>query len=1180
MKLKKDVPSCPEIDASVPDITVPFLNNTNVKASGIVTFPVSVVDVHKKTHTADVVFAVVDLDYYDAILNNHACKVQFKLVHYNAANWETYFPNPLKDSTDDNAPEHLEDLYPNAATDFIANLLDITDPKQATVRTTPVAVEALPTIIQVTLSKYQSSVFTPDATFTGLSIPPIHIDTAPDLPAEIYSIPRPPRKDISDIVKRTLAAYERVGLHSKSTSCYSSPIIPIPKFAMVDGIKTLNTDEIRIAVDYNRSSINKYLLSPSHPIPLIKDIVEGLSKFTLFSDIDMMKAYRQVPIDADSSKLLSYVSVFGQYQPHSLPEGIRPACHIFQALMDQLFHDFILLGWLFVYFDNIWIGAESPEQLNDRIQMLLERCKKYNIKLGADKCTWCTDEVTCLGYIIRHNSIKIHPSRVSAIANLPAPTSKDQLHSFMGSLVQCAKYIANYSSLVAPLYSLLAKSATFTWEQSHQDIYEELKHMLSDLPSLTFPDPVNQQLILRTDASNIGIGGTLLQRDSNGVETIIAFCSQKLSTPATKWSTYELELYSIIYSLKQWQDILHGVNFIIETDHKNLTYLMDSDIPKVRRWISYMNSFDFVIFHIPGKLNIVSDMLSRLHPMVADTVTTSSDDPSITDEVILQSYIIPCHEGDGHCAHNSEQKTYEAVLNLLQAQKITVPRKYNLLKNIHEYIQQCSICQKEKANLQKLAKEYKSLSNFSSYSVVGLDSVGPFPVDIHGNKYVLVVRDHCDRMLKMFPIPDRTTEHYLYCLLNAIADWGIPRAIRTDNDKSFTSDLCKRFDALLNIKHTTTLPYTPTGNSIIERSNKDSIRRLRMLIQHHNILHSWSKFLPIISYVMNNAFCRTIGMQPYRLRYGDRYLHRYNQFVDLQLDDENLIQGDSSGLIESINDSLKLCYEIAQLTQNKEIYKLLCKNPLPDDTLKVGHYVVANQPDDIPPHKFAPRFRGPYKVVRIENSTISVKHVLTLKESNFDISHVKRFYCENENHALDAVKLDDNSFIISEVLDHRGDVNSRKSMEFLVKFTDDSLPDWISFNYIKGLKVFSQYCSSHQLSDLLLSDSDYQVKIKNQVKATLLKEREEKAQLLQDQKLQAKQAKQLVKEQNLLAKKQAKEKKKELKSIKDSSNSVEKANLNSNISVKKSKSKILKQKRKVPNFDIDYKKQFIPRVRK
>ena len=44
------------------------------------------------------------------------------------------------------------------------------------------------------------------------------------------------------------------------------------------------------------------------------------------------------------------------------------------------------------------------------------------------------------------------------------------------------------------------------------------------------------------------------------------------------------------------------------------------------------------------------------------------------------------------------------------------------------------------------------------------------------------------------------------------------------------------------------------------------------------------------------------------------------QFVDLHLDDDEIIKGDETGLIESINDSLKLCYEIAQLTQNKEIY--------------------------------------------------------------------------------------------------------------------------------------------------------------------------------------------------------------------------------------------------------------------
>ena len=56
-------------------------------------------------------------------------------------------------------------------------------------------------------------------------------------------------------------------------------------------------------------------------------------------------------------------------------------------------------------------------------------------------------------------------------------------------------------------------------------------------------------------------------------------------------------------------------------------------------------------------------------------------------------------------------------------------------------------------------------------------------------------------------------------------------------------------------------------------------------------------------------------------------------------------------------------------------------------------------------------------------------------------------------------------------------------MEFFVKikFEDDSVPDWISFNYIKGLKVFVSYCTQHQLPELLLSDSDYQSKLQSQI---------------------------------------------------------------------------------------------------
>jgi hypothetical protein len=52
-------------------------NDTSVRAQGIdraqgiITLPVHVKDLHHHSHTADVVFAAVDLDYFGAILNNH-----------------------------------------------------------------------------------------------------------------------------------------------------------------------------------------------------------------------------------------------------------------------------------------------------------------------------------------------------------------------------------------------------------------------------------------------------------------------------------------------------------------------------------------------------------------------------------------------------------------------------------------------------------------------------------------------------------------------------------------------------------------------------------------------------------------------------------------------------------------------------------------------------------------------------------------------------------------------------------------------------------------------------------------------------------------------------------------------------------------------------------------------------
>ena len=56
-------------------------------------------------------------------------------------------------------------------------------------------------------------------------------------------------------------------------------------------------------------------------------------------------------------------------------------------------------------------------------------------------------------------------------------------------------------------------------------------------------------------------------------------------------------------------------------------------------------------------------------------------------------------------------------------------------------------------------------------------------------------------------------------LLEVMAIMGIPAQIKTDNGPAYVSRKMKRFFAYYNIKHVTGIPYNPTGQAVIVRSN-------------------------------------------------------------------------------------------------------------------------------------------------------------------------------------------------------------------------------------------------------------------------------------------------------------------------------------------------------------------------
>ena len=95
---------------------------------------------------------------------------------------------------------------------------------------------------------------------------------------------------------------------------------------------------------------------------------------------------------------------------------------------------------------------------------------------------------------------------------------------------------------------------------------------------------------------------------------VIRFFSKALTGAQLNWHTREKECYGIFYGVELFEAELDGRYFILETDHKNLTYINATFVGKFLRWKLYLQDKNFSLEHVAGKVidESVPDALSRL----------------------------------------------------------------------------------------------------------------------------------------------------------------------------------------------------------------------------------------------------------------------------------------------------------------------------------------------------------------------------------------------------------------------------------------------------------------------------------------------------------------------------------------------------------------------------------------
>ncbi|GJZ04928.1 putative reverse transcriptase domain-containing protein [Tanacetum coccineum] len=154
---------------------------------------------------------------------------------------------------------------------------------------------------------------------------------------------------------------------------------------------------------------------------------------------------------------------------------------------------------------------------------------------------------------------------------------------------------------------LTQKGVKFDWGDKQEAAFQLLKQKLYSVPILALHEG-SKDFVVYCDASHKGLGVVLMQR-----EKVISYASRQLKIHEKNYTTHDLELGSVVFSLKLWRHYLYGTKCTVFTDHKSLQHILNQKELNMRqrRWLELLSDYDCEIRYHPGKANVVADALSR-----------------------------------------------------------------------------------------------------------------------------------------------------------------------------------------------------------------------------------------------------------------------------------------------------------------------------------------------------------------------------------------------------------------------------------------------------------------------------------------------------------------------------------------------------------------------------------------
>ena len=217
----------------------------------------------------------------------------------------------------------------------------------------------------------------------------------------------------------------------------------------------------------------------------------------------------------------------------------------FQRKLDQHFGQ---IEQVIVIADDIMVVGNQGNHRDHDVALtnLLEIARKSNIHLNYDKLAYKKTKVEFFGEMYTTDGCKPAQSKVTAIVEMPLPTSKKQVQSFIGMVNYLSKFSARLSELADPIRELCKDKVPFNWGPEHQAAFKQMKREIVRAPILAYYNP-KKETVLQTDASIKGLGACLLQDQKP-----VYFASKALTETQHGYVAIEIESLAVAWAMEKF----------------------------------------------------------------------------------------------------------------------------------------------------------------------------------------------------------------------------------------------------------------------------------------------------------------------------------------------------------------------------------------------------------------------------------------------------------------------------------------------------------------------------------------------------------------------------------------------------------------------------------------------------